>query len=320
MTNNKMSQITIKVLKQGTKYPNVIACSFFTMEDAYRSFEKYQRHLKRFLGQVQQLTNFEVRIYTDDTGSEYALKVSEEPNISVLHFDCPEFREGTGHIGTFGTLVRFLPLFEKHEIAWIADIDIPDFFVGQKNLDEMFGHSCDFKISSRICYDRKVYGRKHTIEAGRFISTIQLPKRLLTSFITQLLNGKYEKEVETLNAENTRKPFSRFPYGIDELFLNWPVYDYIKKNDFKVFVETDMLVTNMLTQNIKIPEKDQNVLKSFYYDPIKNKNLVPKMKEIYKKWIPFILEKYPCLQTFLNKLDTFKHDFDEKLYIKSSEL
>ena len=109
-----------------------------------------------FLGQVKQLKDFEVRIYTDDTGSEFALKVAKDPNISVIHFDCPEFREGRGHMGTFGTLVRFLPLFEKHEIVWIADIDIPDFFVSQKNLDEMFGHSCDFKLSSRICYERKV--------------------------------------------------------------------------------------------------------------------------------------------------------------------
>ena len=312
-----MSQIITKVLKQGIKYPNVIACSFFTMEDAYRSFEKYQSHLKRFLSQVKQLQNFEVRIYTDDTGSEYALKVAGE-NVSVIHFDCPEFREGRGHIGTFGTLVRFLPLFEKHEIVWIADIDIPDFFVGQKNLDEMFKNKCDFKLSSRICYERKVYGRKYTMEAGRLISIVQLPKRLLTSFITKLIDGKYEKEIQELNAQNTRKPFSKFPYGVDELFLNWPVYDWIKKGEYKIFVETDMLVTQMLIKNVQIPKKDEEVISAFYHEP--QKKLVPKMKEIYKKWIPEILNKYPCLQILLDKLHIFKENFDEKIFIKSSEL
>jgi hypothetical protein len=313
-----MSQIITKVLKQGIKYPNIIACSFFTMEDAYRSFEKYQRHLQRFLGQVKQLQNFEVRIYTDDTGSEYALKVSKDSNISVIHFDCPEFREGKGHTGTFGTLVRFLPLFEKHEIVWIADIDIPDFFVSQKNLDEMFEHSCDFKLSSRICYERKVYGRKYTMEAGRLISTVQLPKRLLTSFITKLIDGKYEKEIQELNAQNTRKPFSKFPYGVDELFLNWPVYDWIKKGEYKIFVETDMLVTQMLIKNVKIPKKDEEIISTFYHEP--QKKLIPKMKEIYKRWIPEILNKYPCLQILLDKLNNFKENFDEKIFIKSSEL
>jgi hypothetical protein len=200
-----MSQIQTTVLKQGTKYPNIIACSFFTMEDAYRSFEKYQRHLQRFLGQVKQLQNFEVRVYTDDTGKDFALKVSKDSSVSVIHFDCPDFREGRGHVGTFGTLVRFLPLFEKHEIVWIADIDIPDFFVGQKNLDEMFENKCEFKISSRICYERKVYGRKHTMEAGRLISTVHLPKRLLTSFITRLIDGKYEKEIQELKKNYEEK-------------------------------------------------------------------------------------------------------------------
>jgi hypothetical protein len=313
-----MSQIITKVLKQGTKYPNVIACSFFTMEDAYRSFEKYQSHLKRFLGQVKQLQEFEVRIYTDDTGKDFALTVAKDPNITVIHFDCPEFREGSGHTGTFGTLVRFLPLFEKHEIVWIADIDIPDFFVGQKNLDEMFEHSCDFKLSSRICYERKVYGRKYTMEAGRLISIVQLPKRILTSFITKLIDGKYEKEIQELNAQNTRKPFSKFPYGVDELFLNWPVYDWIKKGEYKIFVETDMLVTQMLIKNVQIPKKDEEVISAFYHEP--QKKLVPKMKEIYIKWIPKILNKYPCLQILLDKLHIFKEDFDEKIFITSSEM
>jgi hypothetical protein len=313
-----MSQIIIKILKQGIKYPNIISCSFFTMEDAYRSFEKYQRHLQRFLGQVKQLKDFEVRIYTDDTGSDFAVKVAKDPNITVIHFDCPEFREGRGHTGTFGTLVRFLPLFEKHEIVWIADIDIPDFFVGQQNLDEMFENKCDFKLSSRICYERKVYGRKYTMEAGRLISIVQLPKRLLTSFITKLIDGKYEKEIQELNSQNTRKPPSKFPYGVDELFLNWPVYDWIKKGKYKIFVETDMLVTQMLIKNVQIPKKDEEVISAFYHEP--QKKLVPKMKEIYKRWIPEILNKYPCLQILLDKLHIFKENFDEKIFIKSSEL
>ena len=105
---------------------------------------------------------------------------------------------------------------------------------------------------------------------------------------------------------------------IDELFLNWPVYDWIKKGEYKIFVETDMLVTQMLIKNIQIPKKDEEVISAFYREP--QKKLVPKMKEIYKKWIPEILNKYPCLQILLDKLHIFKENFDEKIVIKSSEL
>jgi hypothetical protein len=315
-----MSQIITEILKQGYQRKRVLACSFFTMQDSYRPFEKYQRQLLRFLKQIKVLRNFEFRIYTDDTGKDFCLEHVKDPAVSIIKFDCPEFREGLGHTGTFGTLVRFLPLFEEHEIVWIADIDIPDAFVDPINLSEMLEHQCDFKISSRICYDRKIYGRLHTIEAGRFISRIQIPKQLLTRFINKLLDGSYAKELDALNAENKRKNPSRFPYGVDELFLNYPVYDWMRKRDYKVFVETDMLVTSMLTQNTEIPSESKQLLLNFYYDPLKNKKLVPKLKLIYKKYIPLILNLYPCLQVFLDKLDSFKDDFNEILFIKSSEL
>jgi hypothetical protein len=315
-----MSQISTEILKQGYQRKRILTCSFFTMQDSYRPFEKYQRQLLRFLKQIKVLNNFEVRIYTDDTGKDFCLENVKDPAVSIIKFDCPEFREGRGHTGTFGTLARFLPLFEDHEIVWVADIDIPDAFVDPINLSEMLENHCDFKISSRICYDRKIYGRLHTIEAGRFISRIQIPKQLLTRFINKLLDGSYANELDALNIQNKRKNPSRFPYGVDELFLNWPVYDWIKKRDYKIFVETDMLVTQMLIQNTEIPQESQKLLLDFYYDPLKNKKLVPKLKLMYKTYIPLILNLYPCLQVFLNKLDSFKDDFNEKLFIKSSEL
>jgi hypothetical protein len=81
-----MSQIKITILKE-VQQPNVIACSFFTMTDSYRAFGKYKTHLEVFLKYTKKLTDFEVRIYTDDTGSDFALEVSKDyPNVSVHHF------------------------------------------------------------------------------------------------------------------------------------------------------------------------------------------------------------------------------------------
>jgi len=79
-----------------------------------------------------------------------------------------------------------------------------------------------------------------------------------------------------------------------------------------------MLVTQMLIKNVKIPKKDEEIISEFYHEP--QKKLIPKMKEIYKRWIPEILNKYPCLQILLDKLNIFKENFDEKIFIKSSEL
>ena len=310
-----MSQIKITVLKQGTVHPNVIACSFFTMEDSYRSFEKYQRHLQKFLRQVKVFKDFEVRIYTDDTGSEFCLQVAKDPNVSVYHYECPQFREGKGHVGTFGTLARFLPLFEPHGKVWISDIYIPDNYFSLENSNS------DFRIYSLLCYDRKVYGRKYTIAAGRFITTQQLPRALLTRFITKVLKGDYDEQRDALNAANTRKPPSAFPYGMDELFLNRPVYDWMKQREFTLNVLVDYVPSAYIAFYSKFTKDEDAVLYDFY--KTNDKRLVPKIKALLLKKVPPIINEHPCLQPLLDRLkdsNSFKQDFYVRLKIKSSEM
>jgi hypothetical protein len=309
-----MSQISISVLKQGLKYSKVISCSFFTMKDSYRNFGKYQSHLGKFLEQVRRyLRQYEVRIYTDNTGAEFAVKISQEyPDVSVLHFNCPEFREGLGHIGTFGTLVRFLPLFERHSLVWISDIDVPDNYFAIENFHD------DFRIVSQICYDRKVYARKYTFVAGRFISRHQLPRALLTRFLNKILNGDYANEIQELNQQNSRKPPSQFPYGTDELFMNWSVYDWIKRYDFSINVLIDYTPGSIVTMNAGYTQEEADIIYNFYKTG--NKNLIPSIKKTLKEKLPIAIEKYPCLKPFLEKLDLFKNDFYERFKLSSSEL
>jgi len=310
-----MSQITTKVLKQGITYPNVISCSFFTMKDSYRNFEKYQRHLQNFLRQVlTELKNYEIRIYTDDTGKDFALKVSSHENISVIHFDCSDFRDGIGHVGTFGTLVRFLPLFEEHSLVWISDIDIPDNYLSLENSDS------DFRIYTLLCYDRKVYGRNYTMTAGRFISRHQLPRALLTRFLNKVIDGEYQKQRDDLNAANKRKPSSKFPYGMDELFLNWSVYDWIKRRNFQLSVLIDCAPTTLISYNAGITKDEDAIIYNFYKTG--DINLMPKLINIYRRKVPLIINKYPCLQPFLDKLkiNAFKNDFYIREKIESSQL
>lgn len=311
-----MSQIHTKVLKQGTVHPKIISCSFFTMKDAYRSYEKYERHLHKFLHQIKlYLRNFEVRIYTDDTGKDFALNVAKDPNVSVIHFDCPQFREGDGHIGTFGTLVRFLPLFEEHDLVWSSDIDIPDNYFSTEF------STGDFKINTHLCYERKVYGRKYTILAGRFMSRLQLPRALLTRFLNKVSDGDYVEQRDALNAANKYKPPSPFPYGMDELFLNWPVYDWIKKRDYIVSINVDyadpVLIAIIETQS----KADDEIY--FKYYKTRDKKYIPKLKEIFRKHIHLGLEKYPCLKLLDEKLKdprSFKNDFYERIKINSKDL
>lgn len=311
-----MSQIHTTVLKQGTVHPKVISCSFFTMKDAYRVFGKYERHLQNLLIQIKKyLPNFEVRIYTDDTGKDFALKVAKDPNVSVIHYNCPQFREGDGHVGTFGTLPRFLPLFEEHDYVYITDIDLPDGFLKNKVNKE------DFTLYSQPCYSRKVYGRNYTILSGTFGSRVQLPRALLTRFLNKVSAGDYVEQRDALNAANKFKPPSPFPYGMDELFLNWPVYDWMKKHDYSINVNIDY-ADPVLVNIIKLHSPKDDEIAYNYYKTGELKYLV-KLKEIFKKYIHLGLEKYPCLKLLQDKLNDpskFKHDFFERFNLNTSEL
>jgi len=104
-----MSQIDITSIKQANKkYKNVLSCSFFTMTDAYRDFAKYQKNLETLIEYSLDLPDFELRIYTDLSGIDFVQKISKNHNhITILQFNYKPLREKIGHVGTFGTLVRF---------------------------------------------------------------------------------------------------------------------------------------------------------------------------------------------------------------------
>lgn len=304
-----MSQIEINILKESSA-PNIISCSFFTMKDSYRTFEKYQTNLKNFLSYTKKLSNFEVRIYTDNTGKDYALKISQDnPQVSIYHFNCPEFRDGDGHIGTFGTLVRFLPLFEQHSTVWISDIDIPEYWINKTSEADIEGYTM-------LCYDRKVYARKYTLGAGRFISHVQFPRALLTRFITKIIKGEFNSTIDALNKQNKRKPQSKFPYGMDEVFLNSSIYNSIKKHSLNVNILIDY-IPSLITHAVGLSEQEVGLIQTYYKTA--DRSLVTKLKDIFRKKIPTILDKYPCLNPLMQELDTLKH-FTKHVELKSHDL
>ena len=317
-----MSQINIEIIKNvSNKYPNVISTSFFTMKDAYRSFTKYENALKKFLDYTNQLDNFEVRIYTDNSGIDYALKVSQNiENVSIYKFDCPEFKDNNYHIGTFGTLVRFIPLFEDHEIVWISDIDIPSTYLNKDTLQLMSKNNSHIYIQTLICYERKVYGRKQTIVANKFIvKNLKFSKALLTRFLNKILKGSLKSTIDNLNLANTRKPPSKIPYGIDEYFMNTSIYDNIRKHSsLKIYIKKQYDAEKFIEYLPSITQKDKLIILQNYMNP--TKETISRMKELYKKNIPLILDKYPCLQELLDKLPLFKNDFNEHYILNSNEI
>jgi len=311
-----MSQINITIIKQARqpnskKYTNVLSCSFFTMTDAYRDFSKYQKNLETLIQYSLDLPNFELRIYTDNTGIDFAQKVSKDYNhITILQFDCEALRENNGHIGTFGTLVRFLPMFEKKlKIVWVTDIDIPKNYLDINKIKEMKQTNSKVYFSTYLCYENKIYGRKHTILAGTMIYSMKFPIKLLTNFIQKYINNHYESEIKILN--NSSKKQSKFPYGLDEVFINTSIYNYIQKKHVNCYVNKLYDATNYVKYSPNITKQEKDFLTSYYYEPTKDK--IEQLKKIYKKYIPNLVSKYPCLQDLLDKIDMFKDRMEKNI-------
>jgi hypothetical protein len=310
-----MSQIKIKVLKQGTPSTKVLSFAFFTMKSAYRSFNKYEHQLKLSVHASRVLKGFETRIYTDDTGAEAALEIaSKYSDVSVYHFDCPPFREGEGHTGTFGTLVRFLPMFEEGlETVWISDIDVnyqKDWF---SNSLLKVVQDYDVFAENRICYERRPWNanKKFPFVAYRMIFNVVFPKRMLTHYINKLLDGSYAKVISDINDYNVRKPRNdKFPYGMDEYFTNVVLYDYIKRKDMKCLFRKDYELTGWLTHEESGLTKREQDLVYKYNDGPKTKEALEKIRPIYRKGIKLFQEldptRFKCFDEVSHLLDKFK--------------
>jgi hypothetical protein len=318
-----MSQIEITVLKQGTVSRKVLTCCFFTVGEAYRDFRQYIGNLRRFVIDSEQLADFEVRIYTDDTGKEYALEIAKDyPRISVLHYNCPEFRDGKGHYGMFGTFVRFLPMFEDLDIAWCSDIDIPRHYLDPLILKQMAQNKALVHINTLVCYERNFRSvHRNAILAGMFITKVQFPRALLTRFLNMLLDGRLDKHLNAMNQENLTnhvpKPVSRVPYGADELFMNTYIYNWIVSKKIRIMLDrnyaTPWLMFNMISK------EDRILMQKYTYYPTQANFL--KIKKILKNAEPNPeIRDMDCYKDFVKVLPTLKTSFIVRYLVNSENL
>lgn len=310
------NNLDITILKQGTSSKNVLSASFFTMKGAYRDISTYEASLKKFLIQTNQLKGFETRIYTDDSGKDIVLNaVKDDPAVTVLYFNFKPLREDIGHIGTFGTLMRFLPLFEPGlETVWVSDIDIPDSYLNPSILTKMNKSKTQFSFRTFLCYENKVYGRKYTILAGTMISFHTFPKQLFTRFLNSLvhppkpLQATFSK-LNSVNLANKKRNFSqsKLPFGVDEVFTNSVFYNYLINHSIPCYIIKDYI--NHIPKYLEglITKKEIRLIDEYVYTH-RTKEIFDKIKAFCAKKLPLVIETYPCTREFVEHMDEFTHE------------
>lgn len=211
---------------------------------------------------VTKCPEFNIRIYCDSTSIKYAEQFLEYRNVEIYYFLFDQFYhvELKCHYGFFGTLLRYMPLFDFEKERWksVSVIDLENNFYNAKKMINFFiksPKSPNLVFWSRPCYylNPRIFSMNNQLKDFALISSFLSQKtpqnqNIFIHFICKCILG-YDKEyTDTLYKYlpinfRTRFFYGRLEYGVDEYFINNYFLNecYIKQNkDFYVIMYKDV--------------------------------------------------------------------------------
>jgi hypothetical protein len=247
----------IKYNEISNRQKHLLSLSIVKIKGPYRPFDKYTRSLDRLLNHTHNNTyGFDVRVYFDDScHKELQPLINKYKNVEFYKFNYPPLRIGPYHDGTFGSLIRILPIFEKnrldnhnYEYVWIDDIDILP-----SNLDLNYINYKEIKnfntiFLSMFCYRRPWIKSDHDYNMNfPLVTNIKLDPSIFNKFIEDLAYNKYQDVVKNIiKYRQDRYKYDypvRHPYGMDEYFTNFLIYDDLCRYNTYVIYQIDISQT-----------------------------------------------------------------------------
>jgi hypothetical protein len=246
------------------------------MADPYRNFNKY---VNKFMEWVYKIPNNTfIRLYTDEASlmsREFQTIIDKEiDHLEIFVYDYPEFRSRASgikdskvskvksydfHDGTFGTLMRFLPLWDKElwnkykiDYLWVSDIDVYPNFLNTDILELMKKEKAKVSYYSKACYSRPWVpdNMNFSIGAGKIIFTkkVEVSQYKFNKFLKDILSEKYKwlknsikNYYKIINDEKTLKSVIKnkyITYGFDEYYCNVILYSDIE--DLRILIQYNL--------------------------------------------------------------------------------
>jgi hypothetical protein len=300
-------QLTRQFVDPPGKY-DILSVCLFRMKKSYKRPLLYTKGLEYTVKNLRTyLPNFYIRIYYDKSVEHEQVIRGLRNNgiVQLVKYHHPWFADADGyHPGTFGTIVRLFPLFNKEgnvNIVLVGDIEnneimfpfwktILEFFRGSPSQVHMLERSC----SSTAERTKKVFAM-HKLPFSPFLnsfwSKISFPPEMLQGFFECIRDSAlrlrdplcadvklfvHDTDHVKVNKTHTDAGEHAFMYGIDEICL-LRMFEYVQSNgmcySFHTFPDIMLPYKEAYKANLSSIMKDplhQALAKEFlgkYYDP-----------------------------------------------------
>lgn len=264
-----------KYYKEPSKPYDIICVSVFRLNSPYKDTSVYSDGMTELFNFIEECDddNLYLRVYFDDSLSEtkhdsdiinkeietvwqpLIERGKKSPKIQMVKYDDPiyKIKNTVYHVDLYGTLMRFIPIFEKDNsrIVIISDID----FTLKKYTRMLYAYNkiktseAKFNVYTALTYaDIKRFDLDKSLPksfvpqtwfrllACGFISKVKLPKEVFNKFYNCI--GKCKNLIRITNyiskllVKKVEKYNSKFPFGIDEIFLNYYLFKYILDENY----------------------------------------------------------------------------------------
>lgn len=254
---------------------------FFKLDGgSYKNFNIYINGLKILSKFIKNnLPDFSIRLFIDS--SIYADKnimniIQNLNNIESVLYECPNYKiDDTHHIGLFGSLVRFFPMFDfennDSDVLMISDLDWKSYYHIAKNYINLEAYHILKNIKNSNNIKLFINGRLfHNIKnkfiydeyivpyalSWKIINFSKIDKNILLTYILNIKKSKKRLGNYTTNRVKNNKRYENYIFGIDEYFLNHDLKEYLISEKklfgckFKYLI-TDFIFCNILYKGVK---------------------------------------------------------------------
>jgi hypothetical protein len=325
-------------------YNVCISVSLFKMRYAYNPFGKYVTKFFRWIDNID--PKYFVRVYTDrisyETEDFQKIVKKNYPHLEIFIYEFPEFQDELGyHLGTFGSIIRYVSLFDNElrnemEYIWTSDVDVFAHHF-EKHIEDMEAKKIDISYYSKACYYRPWIPDSvdYPIINLRLIvgKNVKVSKTKFDNYLTNVIKGKYkdlEEEIREFNSDSKTHPINpldkTFIYGFDEVYTNQILYKEIYK--YKRLIDYNMEL-KPFEHYTEIPyTKELNDLRyDLWKNPRINKGLIFKLKKFndevhkhlskseVKDFIPRMNQCYKDYKKFGHKLDLTSGEYTSQIIV-----